>query len=316
MLRARERRRNKTVNILNPHVNHAAAIDLRHAGGRVWQDGQFRTAGSIGRAMQSLTRDQVRACAPSIFAEAAHSRTSDRYSFLPTASILDGMEAEGWVPTLVQEQTVRDESRKGFQKHMIRFAHRDDLQKQSAERAEIVLINAHDRSSSYHLHAGIFRTYCLNGLVVCDATFERQSITHLGFEPTKVIEASVEITRNVPRLLDGIGEMKAIQLSDGERHAFAQAAAVARWDDVEKAPVRPDKLLIAQRNEDAAPTLWNTLNVVQERLIKGGQRDYSKRKANGERMPKSRAVKGIDGNVGLNKALWTLAEEMKRLKAA
>jgi hypothetical protein len=29
----------------------------------------------------------------------------------------------------------------------------------------------------------------------------------------------------------------------------------------------------------------------------------------------SRAVKGIDGNIGLNKALWHLAEQMKALKA-
>lgn len=300
----------------NNRTQHAARIDSRHSGGAVWQDGNYRTAGAIGRATDTLSRDQLRHAAPSIFAEAAHSRTSDRYSFLPTASILDGMEAEGWLPTLVQEQKVRDEGREGFQKHMIRFAHRNDLQRGSAERPEIVLINAHDRSSAYHLHAGIFRAYCLNGLVVCDATFAQQSITHMGFEPAKVIEASVEILRDVPRLMDGIADMRAIQLSEPERLAFAHAAAIARWEEIEKAPVRPDRLLIAQRSEDQAPTLWNTLNVVQERLIKGGQKDYAKRRPDGKRMPKSRAVNGIDGNVGLNKALWTLAEEMKRLKTA
>lgn len=303
------------MNIISPHVNLAAAIDARHAGGTVWQDGKYRTAGSIGRGTRALSREELRRCAPSIFAEAAHSRTSERYSFLPTSSILDGMEAEGWMPTLVQEQNVRDEARAGFQKHMIRFAHRDDLTREG-DRAEIVLINAHDRSSAYHLHAGIFRTYCLNGLVVCDGTFEKRSITHMGFDPSKVIEASVEIVREVPRLMDGIDEMKALQLTEGERNAFAQAAVVARWEEVEKAPVRADKLLVPVRQQDAPPTLWNTLNVVQEHIIKGGQRDYSKRKPNGDRMPKSRAVKGIDGNVGLNKALWTLAEEMKKLKAS
>lgn len=253
-------------------------------------------------------------CAPSIFAEAAHSRTSARYSFLPTAAILDGMAGEGWMPTLVQEQLVRDEARAGFQKHMIRFTHCDDLSREG-DRAEIVLINAHDRSSSYHLHAGIFRTYCLNGLVVCDGTFERRSIRHMGFEPAKVIDASFEIVREIPALMDLVESMKAVRLSDGERNAFAEAAVVARWEESEKAPVRADKLLIPQRSQDAAPTLWNTLNTVQEHLMKGGQRDYGKRTPDGKRMPKSRAVKGIDGNVGLNKALWTLAEAMRKLKA-
>lgn len=296
-------------------VNHAARIDARHANGGVWMDGKFRTLGAIGTGSRVLTREEMRRCAPSIFAEAAHSRTSNRYSFLPTSSILDGMEAEGWVPTAIQEQKVRDEGREGFQKHMIRFAHRDDLQKNSAERPEIVLINAHDRSSSYHLHCGIFRSYCLNGLVVCDATFEKRSITHMGFEPSKVIEATVEIVRDVPALMDGIAQMRGLRLTDGEQKVFAEAAAIARWEDLEKAPVRADKLLSLRRNEDAGGNLWNVLNVVQENLIKGGQRDFGKRKANGERMPKSRPVKGIDGNVGLNKALWHLAEQMKAMKA-
>ncbi len=297
----------------NQQNNHAAAIDTRHQG-RVWQDGKFRTLGNIGRGFTALTVEQIRQCAPSVFAEGAHSRTSARYSFLPTASILDGMAGEGWVPTLVQEQSVRDEGRAGFQKHMIRFAHRDDLQMQRVDRPEIVLINAHDRSSAYHLHAGIFRTYCLNGLVVCDATFAKRSITHLNFEPSRVIEASVEIVRDVPRLMDNIGEMKAITLSQPEQAAFAKAACLARWEEEDKVPVRPDRLLIPCRAEDAAPSLWNTLNVVQERMMKGGTKDYGKRNAAGRRMPRVREVKGIDGNVGLNKALWTLAEEMKRLK--
>lgn len=299
---------------ITPQERHAARIDARHGGWQVWRDGHYRTAGTIGQGTRQLTREELMHAAPSIFAEAKHDRTSARYSFLPTASILSGMEREGWVPTCVQEQRVRDHSRDGFQKHMIRFAHVDSLAI-VGDRPEIVLINSHDRSSSYHLHAGIFRTYCLNGLVVCDGTFEHRSITHLGFEPAKVIEASVEIIRDVPRLMDGIGQMKALMLTDGERHAFAQAAVVARWEDPEKAPVRADKLLLAQRSQDVTPTLWNTLNVVQEHLMQGGQRDYGRRAANGRKLGKSRAVKGIDGNLGLNKALWTLAEEMRRLKA-
>jgi hypothetical protein len=40
------------------------------------------------------------------------------------------MAEEGWLPVSAQEQVVRSDSRKGFQKHMVRFAHRDDLQMQ------------------------------------------------------------------------------------------------------------------------------------------------------------------------------------------
>ena len=54
---------------------------------------------------------------------------------------------------------------------------------------------------------------------------------------------------------------------------------------------------------------------MQENAVKGGQKDRGKRKADGSQMPRTRAVKGIDGNVKLNKALWHLAERLAELKA-
>jgi hypothetical protein len=48
---------------------------------------------------------------------------------------------------------------------------------------ELVLINSHDRSSAYQLHAGLFRFGCGDGMIVADATFEPISIRHSGFRP-------------------------------------------------------------------------------------------------------------------------------------
>jgi hypothetical protein len=50
---------------------------------------------------------------------------------------------------------------------------------------------------------------------------------------------------------------------------------------------------------------------VQENLVRGGLHG---RAANG-RAVKTREVRGIDQNIKLNRALWVLAEEMRRLKA-
>ena len=277
----------------------------------------YRTIGGIGNQLnRALALDEFRTYAPSVFADTAHVRTSSRYSFLPTSSILEGMAGEGWLPVAAQEQLVRDDSRQGFQKHMLRFAHRDDLAKFSQERAEIVLVNSHDRTSTYQLHAGIFRLVCANGLVLCDETFARHRIQHQGFDPSKVIEATVEIVSGIPSIMDGIQEMKSLRLTEGERKVFAESAAIVRFGDLEKAPVRPEMLLTARRTEDAQNDTWTTLNVLQENCVRGGQRDRFKRKADGQRMPKSREVKGIDGNVQLNKALWHLAEQMKLIKAS
>jgi hypothetical protein len=50
---------------------------------------------------------------------------------------------------------------------------------------------------------------------------------------------------------------------------------------------------------------------VQENVIRGGQPG---RTSQGQRL-RTRPVDSIDRGVGLNRALWMLAEEMRRLKA-
>jgi hypothetical protein len=79
----------------------------------------------------------------------------------------------------------------------------------------------------------------------------------------------------------------------------------------DKAPVNPSMLLNPRRYGDGAKDLWTTLNCIQENITKGGQRDYSRRRPNGDRMPKSRAIKGIDEDLKLNKALWHMAEVLR-----
>ncbi len=74
------------------------------------------------------------------------------------------------------------------------------------------------------------------------------------------------------------------------------------------------KLLAPNRYDDSGSDMWRTFNTVQENCVRGGQKDFGKRKAKGHRMPKSRAVAGINGNVSLNKALWHLAGKMAELK--
>ena len=57
--------------------------------------------------------------------------------------------------------------------------------------------------------------------------------------------------------------------------------------------------------------MWTTFNRVQENATQGGLRARS---ATGKRT-RTRAVQGIDQSVKLNRALWLLADEMRKLKA-
>jgi hypothetical protein len=100
-------------------------------------------------------------------------------------------------------------------------------------------------------------------------------------------------------------------LTDAEQLAVTTGAAVYRWQDLAKAPVSPSMHLNPRRYGDGAKDLFITLNCVQENIIRSGQRDRSRRRPDGSRIPKSRAIKGIDEDMKLNKILWEMAEVLR-----
>jgi hypothetical protein len=265
---------------------------------------------AYGNLNRMLTNDELQAHAPSIFASRPIAGVSENYAFIPTIQAVEGLKEAGWVPVWVSEQKVRLERRLGFQKHMIRFQRRDQVGKETEFCPEVCLVNSHDRSSAYQIHAGIFRFICGNGMIVADSTFERVSIRHSRFDPDQIIEASCRVLESVPQLAESVATFKARQLSPVESRAFAESALILRYDALKTSPVSPQKLLEPRRNEDQGTSLWHTFNRVQENVMQGGLKDYSRRKQDGKRFPKTRGVSGLDQNISLNKALWHLAEAL------
>ncbi len=266
---------------------------------------------SFLQTRHELTDDELRRNAPSIFAGQAMQGVSNRYAFLPTGQVVSRMREAGWAPVEATEQRVRLEGRVGFQKHLLRFQRRDLIAVKGEFAAEICLVNSHDRSSAYQLHAGLFRFICGNGMMVADSTFERVSIRHSGFTPDQVIDASFQVLDQIPQITAHVEEFRARRLSPPESRAFAESALLLRYDDLQTAPIAADKLLQSRRMEDAGDNLWNVFNRVQENLLRGGLKDFSRRKTDGHRFPRTRAVAGLDENIRLNKSLWHLASVLK-----
>lgn len=267
-----------------------------------------------------LDNNALARIAPSVFASDRAQRTSERFTFVPTIEVIDTLRNEGWNVVSAKQSNTRDESRQGFQKHMIRFRHQDaSLTKVGDSIAEMVLLNAHDGTSSYQFHAGLFRLVCLNGLVVADQTFEKLKIKHSGFRKEDYIDASFKVLSDIPKVAQSVEEMRSIILSKPEQEVFARAALDVRYaDPATEAPIDAPKALNPRRTDDTKSDLWTTFNVVQENLLRGGQRGYRTTDINGRRSVQrvtTREVRSVDGNVGLNKALWRLAEEMKALKS-
>jgi len=281
------------------------------------------------RATRALTDGEIKEQVPSIFAGRAREDVSDKYLFIPTGSILDGMRDEGWVPVEVAEQRVKsfESPNRGFQKHMIRFAQRDSLdkfqsqlvpgkhvinrEKPLATRLDIVVINSHDRTSGYQLYGSPMRLICFNGLVVSDDILEHMSIRHVGFNPDYVITASLDMARELPKLNEVMAGWQDRKMTEAERLALANQAIVIRWGEFAKAPIGPKLLLEPRRPEDTGSDLWTTFNVVQENLMRGGMKDRDKRweaMRQGNRRPgRARPVKAIDANLRINRELWFAA---------
>jgi hypothetical protein len=231
----------------------------------------FGGSSKVLRSKSPLTDEQIRNVAPSVFADAAHSSRSSRYSAIPTSEVLTSLRREGFQPFMVTQGGSRDEEKRGFTKHMLRLRHESNMAAQVGDSfQEIVLVNSHDGTSSYQLMAGMFRLVCSNGMVVgAGGGFDEVRIKHQGDVTGAVIDGCIEILGRLPQVADEVGVFNRLQLTEGEQNAFATAALAVRYDEGE-APFQAEKLLTVKRREDATPTVWNTLNTIQENVIRGG----------------------------------------------
>ncbi len=260
------------------------------------------------RSELPLTDTQICAVAPSIFAVDKHASRSARYTYIPTGDVLRGLRQEGFLPFMVCQTQCRDEAKNDHTKHMIRLRHAGQINGHEAN--EIILLNSHDGSSSYQMLSGVFRFVCANGMVCGDIQSDIR-IRHKGNIVDNVIEGAFRVLDDF-ELVNGQKEaMKSLTLNEGEQAAFARAALTLKYETaVTPAPITETQLLRPRRIEDRTDDLWTTFNRVQENMIKGGLRG---RTATGQ-VRTTREVKGIDQNVKLNRALWLLADEMRRLK--
>ena len=270
---------------------------------------RFRSNASGIRADRPLSDDQIRAVAPSIFAEAAHESRSARYTYIPTINVLQGLRGEGFQPFMVCQTRVRDEGKREHTKHMIRLRHAEQIS--GSEANEIILLNSHDGTSSYQMLAGMFRFVCQNGMV-CGETASDIRVRHNGNVVGEVIEGAFTVLDRFEETTEQREAMQGLRVNQGEQAAFARAALALKYSDDDGAtPVTESQILAARRFEDRRDDLWTTFNRVQENLMKGGLRG---RNVSG-RTTTTRPVNGIDQSVKLNRALWVLAEEMRRLKS-
>lgn len=203
---------------------------------------------------------------------------------------------------------------------MIRFRRQDDIDKSYGTVAvndlvsEIVVVKAHDGTSSFQLHAGVFRFVCQNGMVVADTTIENHRIRHTGKVVEEAIEAAYHIVEESPKVFDQIERFQSITLDADEQEILAESALTLRWPEEDR-PFSATQMLIPRRRADQSPDLWTIFNRIQEKLLRGGMRGHKRQESGRLKRTTSRAIKSVSEDLRLNKALWTLTERFAALKA-
>ena len=130
--------------------------------------------------IESLSKEQVKQVAPSVFTKHGSSNVSEKYSHIPTERVMDDMPALGW--NVVDAKEIKARKNQGFQKHMLVFANPEIVingNDGDTVFPRILLTNSHDGKNAFTFKAGLFRLVCSNGLVIADEQFGEMKIpTH------------------------------------------------------------------------------------------------------------------------------------------
>ena len=166
-------------------------------------------AANLIRRDRPLTREELFRVVPSVFSEDKHASRSERYTYIPTISLVDSLQREGFQPFFACQTRVRDPGRREHTKHMLRL--RREGQITGKQVPEIILLNSHDGSSSYQMLPGLFRAVCQNGLV-CGESFGEVRVPHKGDVVSQVIEGAYEVLGIFDRVEEKRDAMQSLLL--------------------------------------------------------------------------------------------------------
>jgi len=135
----------------------------------------MRLASRFGYANQirrdrPLTHEELMHYVPGIFGEDKHTSRSQNYTYIPTITVLESLQREGFQPFFACQTRVRDPGRRGYTKHMLRLRRAGEINGEHVP--EIILLNSHDGTSS----CGITPCSIRNAAPLCASSTEWREV--------------------------------------------------------------------------------------------------------------------------------------------
>jgi len=265
---------------------------------------------------KQLSNEQIQLIAPNAFCKApTNPGVSQKYVFASTETVIEDMKKLSWNVVEAKQPRKRCNSFRSY--HMIAFQNENVKIYKNDENGcktivdcypRIILTNSHDGFSSFKFMVGLYRLVCSNGLIIATKEFANYSIRHINYTFEELRELVNSVIAAIPTHVEIMNKMQDKALTVSEQRQLALAGLRNRKGDpeLEVSNALLDELLEPTRKEDEGNTLWNTFNILQEKLMNGGFLIEGK---NGKAR-RARQIKAIGKTVGFNQALFKEAAAM------
>jgi len=252
--------------------------------------------------------EELQTTTPSIFTKKGSDNTSDKYTHIPTDTVIKDLELLGWGVVDSKEVKARKSTTKGFQKHLVIFRNPEVMIKGvdgDDVYPQILLTNSHDGKNSFSFTAGLFRMVCENGLVIATQEFASHKVRHMGydFEALQVIIRKMVLELDLT--LESMNKMKLTELSENETLDLAKKLLETRVEGTKNTfdDVAINDVLKSQRLEDNGFGLWEVFNRVQENIVEGNF-DYITSKG---KVRSARPIKNFRQDMNINSKMFDTA---------
>lgn len=265
-----------------------------------------------------LSTDEIREQAPVIFAGGPTREVSERYVYADTPTIINDMDKLGWKVRQVGQRKARKENTT-FSPHFVRFANPDYRIKGNGgdySFPEVVMKNRYDGLGAVEFLAGIFRLVCSNGMVISTQSFGEMKLNHRGYSFEEMRKLVGDRVVSIEEQVAVMNAMKDTTLMKEQQRELAMQGLLIRGQVSKKEESKfrgkvdiltLDEILTPERNEDKGNDLWNTFNVVQEKMVNGG---FHTQLGLNTKVRKVRAIKSFEQDLTLNKQLFSAATEL------
>jgi hypothetical protein len=239
---------------------------------------------------------------------------SDKYKPISTIDVLNKLCAQGF--EIDQVSTTNARSHAGYQKHLVRLSHPDFTLNRSDVKPQILLYNSYNKSCPLTFKLGLFRFVCANGLEVGNSYYSASNKHLLGIDAflTSAIDSMYNQLNNLTNQINNFSET---ELSYHDTQVLLNnILRQTVFKDVNPIRIVTD-ILNPQRDADEGSDLFTVLNIIQERIIRGGIKYQTVIQDQGTFKIKNnttRAIKSIDRTQDYNVVVMDEALKLNNLK--